>query len=106
MKTKMLSFYTNEEWKQMLSHRRYGTHISNLRPEDIKCIGYWRGSFYVSEYLWNDFGEVLQNATWELTWLAAPGWFYSNENKCLYQWLASRYDLFVFHEGEWMLLSD
>ena len=86
--------------------RRYGTHVSELSPESIKCIGYKNGAYYVSEYLWQDFAFVLRETPHELTWIGAPGWFALDECKRLYEQLAARYDLTNFHNGEWICTAE
>lgn len=89
-----------------MAKRRYGTHIASLCPEAVRCIGYHNGAFYVSEYLWRSFADVLRDAPHELTWIGSPGWFGTEAHKCMYEWLATRYDLTGFSEGEWMLVEE
>lgn len=102
----MIRFLSDEDRKLRNGPRRYGTHISNLNPEDIQCVGYWAGSFYVSEFQWVDFANVMRDAPWQLTWIGAPGWFAYDSCKQVYEWLAERYPMTGFSYGEWMFLPD
>lgn len=102
----MIKFLSDDEKNLRNAPRRYGTHISKICPENIKCVGYMNGSFYVSEYEWKDFSGVMRDASWELTWIGNVGWFAHKEHQCVYEWLAARYDLTGFCNGEWILLDE
>lgn len=82
--------------------RRYSTPAQNLNPAHIRFIGYWKGSFYVSEYAYRHFGDVLRDARHELTWIGSPSWFAHEYCKAIYLWLAARYDMNCWYDGEWM----
>ena len=79
--------------------------FSELKIDDIQCIGYHNGSFFISQYLWNDFAHVMRTNSVKLFWLAAPPWFYDDEHKRMYNLLNERYQLSSFHDGEWMNLT-
>lgn len=77
-----------------------------MKTNEIKSIGYYNGSFYISKYEYVDFAVAMRNRDKDMVWLASPKWLYTEENKVLFNELDKLYNLRSFHDGEYIVCKD
>jgi hypothetical protein len=68
----------------------------------IRTIIYDAVGFYISPHRWNDANYAFRQNRTDWRWIGSLGWYCTEENKALFEYINTQVDLCGWHEGEFI----